>query len=147
MFIICPQFSRVNIETYLKNWCISNSSYLSNTAMFHWTIIFGQKTFETHHLTKNGRLPTWMFPKIVVPPKSSILIGFSIINHPFWGTPIFGNTHITIRKPSSQKKTPQSHRVTMPMTKSSVEWCSASSWYFFTASASGSWVGKKASET
>ncbi len=27
------------------------------------------------------------------PPKSSILIGFSIINHPFWGTPIFGNTH------------------------------------------------------
>ena len=36
----------------------------------------------------------WMFPKIVVPPKSSILIGFSIIVHPFWGTPIFGNTHI-----------------------------------------------------
>ena len=27
-------------------------------------------------------------------PKSSILIGFSIINHPFWGTPLFGNTHI-----------------------------------------------------
>ena len=29
-------------------------------------------------------------------PKSSILIRFSIINHPFWGTPIFGNTHIYI---------------------------------------------------
>ena len=27
-------------------------------------------------------------------PKSSILIGFSSINHPFWGTPIFGNTHV-----------------------------------------------------
>ncbi len=27
-------------------------------------------------------------------PKSAILIGFSIINHPFWGTPIFGNTNI-----------------------------------------------------
>ena len=28
-------------------------------------------------------------------PKSSILIGFSIINHPFWGpTPVFGNTQI-----------------------------------------------------
>ena len=27
-------------------------------------------------------------------PKSSILIGFSIINHPFWGTPIFGNPYI-----------------------------------------------------
>ena len=29
-------------------------------------------------------------------PKSSILIGFSIINHPFWDTPIFGNTHIDV---------------------------------------------------
>ena len=29
-------------------------------------------------------------------PKSSILIGFSIINHPFWGIPIFGNTHVHI---------------------------------------------------
>ena len=29
-------------------------------------------------------------------PKSSILIGFSIINHTFWDTPIFGNTHIYI---------------------------------------------------
>ena len=27
-------------------------------------------------------------------PKSSILIGFSLINHPFWGTSILGNTHI-----------------------------------------------------
>ena len=30
-------------------------------------------------------------------PKSSILIGFSIINHPFWGTPIFGNTYSYVR--------------------------------------------------
>ena len=29
-------------------------------------------------------------------PKSSILIGISIINHPFWGTTIFGNTHIIV---------------------------------------------------
>ena len=29
-------------------------------------------------------------------PKSSILIGFSIINHPFWGTTIFGNTHMVL---------------------------------------------------
>ena len=29
-------------------------------------------------------------------PKSSILIGFSIINHPFWATPIFGNTHFPV---------------------------------------------------
>ena len=29
-------------------------------------------------------------------PKSSILMGFSIINHPFSGTPIFGNTHMLL---------------------------------------------------
>ena len=27
-------------------------------------------------------------------PKSSILIGFALINHPFWGTIIFGNTQL-----------------------------------------------------
>ena len=27
-------------------------------------------------------------------PKSSIFIGFSIINHPFWGPPTFGNTRL-----------------------------------------------------
>ena len=43
-----------------------------------------------------------MFPKIVVPPKSSILIGFSIINHPFWGTPIFGNTYKSMINTSHQ---------------------------------------------
>ena len=31
-------------------------------------------------------------------PKSWILIGCSIINHPFWGTPIFGNTHMETLK-------------------------------------------------
>ena len=35
-----------------------------------------------------------MFPKIVGTPKSSNLIGISIINRPFWGTPIFGNTYM-----------------------------------------------------
>ena len=25
------------------------------------------------------------------------LIGFSIINHPFWGTPIFANTHLVLK--------------------------------------------------
>ena len=34
-------------------------------------------------------------------PKSSTLIGFSIINHPFWGIPIFGNTYIYLEKNSS----------------------------------------------
>ena len=41
--------------------------------------------------------------------KSSILIGFPIINHPFWGTPIFGNIHMCFAEtghlmPSRSKK-------------------------------------------
>ena len=36
------------------------------------------------------------------PLKSSILIGFFIINHPFWGIPIFGNTHMNISNFKSQ---------------------------------------------
>ena len=41
-------------------------------------------------------------------PKSSILIGFFLINHPFWGTPIFGNVHIILSKPLTPptQKTP-----------------------------------------
>ena len=52
-------------------------------------------------------------------PKSSIVIGFSIINHPFWGTPIFGNTQIVnstswakgkIKKNKSSPKKPVDNR-------------------------------------
>ena len=32
-----------------------------------------------------------------VPPQSSILIGFSITNHPFWGTSIVGSIHLLKR--------------------------------------------------
>ena len=39
-----------------------------------------------------------MFPRIggFYPTNHRILIGFSIVNHPFWGviTPIFGNTQM-----------------------------------------------------
>ena len=40
-------------------------------------------------------------------PKSSILIGFSIINHPFWDTPIFGNTHIIRGTKGTPNPTPK----------------------------------------
>ena len=44
---------------------------------------------ENHHLgvSENGRTP-----------KSSIFNRVSIINHPFWGTPISGNTHLSTTK-------------------------------------------------
>ena len=38
-------------------------------------------------------------------PKSSILVGIPIINHPFWGTPILGNLHMmTGPAPKQQRK-------------------------------------------
>ena len=46
-------------------------------------------------------------------PKSSILIGFSIVNHPFWGTHIFGNTqmeNIVFRNFTSQPLQKIRHR-------------------------------------
>ena len=48
-------------------------------------------------------------------PKSSILIGFSIINHPFWGTPNFW-------KPPSPEKT---HQVPMFRTETMELWLSS----------------------
>ena len=34
---------------------------------------------------------SWEFPLLGITPKSSILMGFSSINHLLWGTPIHGN--------------------------------------------------------
>ena len=53
----------------------------------------------------------WMFPKIGIPPNHPILIGFSIKNHPFWGTTIFGNTHMT----SLLKISTSLHKMPPPM--------------------------------
>ena len=48
-------------------------------------------------------------------PKSSILLGCSIINHPFWGTIIFGNTHINI--PPDPSDDPMAPRLGFPLLK------------------------------
>ena len=59
-----------------------------------------QKSFEKTTSSRVSQLDTsrWYVDVDVSEnsgtPKSSILIRFSIINHPFWGTPIFGNTHV-----------------------------------------------------
>ena len=48
-------------------------------------------------------------------PKSSILIGFSIINHPFWGTTILGTTHFPEAKSGSdQTRKPFLNSVVFP---------------------------------
>ena len=46
----------------------------------------------------------WVFPKKMGTTKSSILIGFSTINHPFWGTPIFGYLFVVDAGPDFTKR-------------------------------------------
>ena len=52
----------------------------------------GRKNY--HRVEQKGRVYMGVSKNRGGPPKSSILVGFSIINHPFWGNPIFGNIHI-----------------------------------------------------
>ena len=72
---------------------------------YHIRHIFGKDTTPT-----DMSRYLWVFPKIVgFPPKTSILIGFSI-----WGTPILGNTHISKTHPIGQVQrfTKKQNRVT-----------------------------------
>ena len=84
IYIYCPNktltiLSRVFFESPIK-------LELSSAKKDHTNFKYKLEFYHFIHI--------WMFPKITGTPKSSMLIGFSIINHPFWGTPIFGNTHI-----------------------------------------------------
>ena len=49
----------------------------------------------------------WVFPKIMVPPNHPILIGISIINHPFWGFyPYFWSSTHMVASSSSSSQSP-----------------------------------------
>ena len=68
---------------YRRSRCLpkTNGWNLKNGWLRH--LLFQLLHFQVYMLVFVGCI--WMFPKIVVPSKSSILIGISIINHPFWG--------------------------------------------------------------
>ena len=50
-----------------------------------------------HLWTVNMTEYTWVFPKIMVPPNHSVFHYKPSHGPPFWGTPIFGNTHLYVR--------------------------------------------------
>ena len=52
-------------------------------------IIMQLMGYDSKHKIWKSTSSIWMFPKNSGTPKSAILIGFSIINHPFWDTPYF----------------------------------------------------------
>ena len=75
----------------MEAWFLEIFSFTSQVVRFA-----GKLKKQQHEVaTTIGTI--WVFPKIGVPPNHPFLIGISIINHPFWGIPIFGNTHINLR--------------------------------------------------
>ena len=59
---------------------------IKNVGSYGVKVVINKKwSLPDSHIKNGGRSPG------NGTPKSSILIGFSIINHPFWGTPILGN--------------------------------------------------------
>ena len=78
-------------------WCLKSPSFwkhCSSTEVITW-----HKPQPTDYFSGIKENPSHVFYHMGVSenrgtPKSSILIGISIINNPFWGTTIFGNTYI-----------------------------------------------------
>ena len=61
-------------------------------------VLHNNRFIELIYLKFCSRVSVVVEPKSMgKPPKSSILIGFYIIN-PFWGTPILGNIHMVCKK-------------------------------------------------
>ena len=88
------------------------------TCRFSWgfwnKFLIAQLMAESHSGVGPGLLLVWKYWSTDTDvsensgtPKSSTLIGFSIINHPFWGTAIFGNTYtlMTLKTPAGSTKT------------------------------------------
>ena len=95
----------VNPKTWKKNvgslsslvYVFSSSSKALWSSNLSWTRFreFSPPGFRTKEILEQELKPFKMdVSENSGTPKSSILIGFSIINHPFWGTPIFGNTQM-----------------------------------------------------
>ena len=66
------------------------------TSRITWKKLVLATTEETRNEQQNQMIKKniWVFPKIVVPPNHPFQLGFSIVNHPFWGAPIFENIHL-----------------------------------------------------
>ena len=98
----------INVELYSTYWNLVLPT--KRLSLYHWNIQLFPTTLRHLHQhqlpaiqVNEGHLvglDPWHLDMGVSKnrgtPKSSILSGFSIINHPFWGTPIFGNTHMFV---------------------------------------------------
>ena len=108
---------------HLENNCKSNNIKLYTYTMIHYMHIIRHlqgcssepdKSVRTSAILENISSYHMGVSWNGGTPKSSILIRFSIINHPFWGTPIFGTPHI-LPLPSGPSTTARNGNVSHKM--------------------------------
>ena len=95
-----PGFKRAEVQELRQRrweeWGRDHSAELRFACPVSFFLFQSQVRISSIFFGINTRI--WVFPKMVVPPKSSILIGISIMNHSFWvpqflETPIWGKRH------------------------------------------------------
>ena len=102
-WVICSDRDQLKkISKYLSSFCFLKVATNHHLPLIHlWvdSCIVKQPLSFVKQPMSHGDAPWFKKEKHVSKnrgtTKSWILIGFSIINHPFWGTPTFGNTHIS----------------------------------------------------
>ena len=76
----------VNVGTHVGTQCHKSAISMDGLHQFLWMVGI-----------VNHYIQIWGFPKNRGTPKSSVLMGFSFLNHPIGGTPICGNPHIFLQ--------------------------------------------------
>ena len=98
-----PNFRGESLKQYLSCHHLESVASWKHGSLECYLLPFCRRLFAGipgHKVVKNARFLNHQHMGVSEnsgTPKSSILIRFSItINHPFWGTPIFGNTHMLL---------------------------------------------------
>ena len=88
----------LTVRFHCQKKCVLTNSEVFELVVFHQPILKNMRKSKWIIISPRFGVKinnTWVFPKNNGTLKSSILIGVSIINHPFWGTPIFRNIHLS----------------------------------------------------
>ncbi len=88
----CHHFSLLWFSIVSRPGHASSSATCEGSPSTGWLIFAGRKAWRWWEFVQ-PKYQHMGVSKNRGTPKSSILIRCSIINHPFWGTPIFGHIH------------------------------------------------------
>ncbi len=91
-------------QLHLWDWTPSCESEQAKQRLVGWWVNQSMEVWELQWIPGMFTLPKFNMgvSKNRGTPKSWILIGFSILNHPSWNTTIFVNTHIEPEKDAFQ---------------------------------------------